>query len=160
MKARRRQRFLRRLVLGLAFAAFAAPVAQAESWYLGKGVLKDVGQAQTSSYLDEGLKDAGPSALLNQRQVEQVAGYGRGVQQSAGAIPYLSHGVVSTPGTISIDRKADLVRPSDLPTSFVGDDGGLSWGDAGIGAGTMLALLAIVAAGAGVARSRRRPQAA
>jgi hypothetical protein len=163
MKARRRQRLLRRLVYGLAFAAFAAPAAQAQtSWYLGEGVLKNVG----------------PSAQMNQRQVEQLALHeGR---SSATALSSQQIGVAqfnaqhptipsesryaleagSSQSTIDVDRKSDLVRPSDLPTSFVTDEGGFNWTDAGLGAGTMLALLGIAAAGAAAARFRRGAQAA
>lgn len=179
MKAKRRQRLLRRLVLGLAVAAFAAPAAQAETWYLegalnaSKPASAVVNQRQVETLAFHEGRGVQTSTQLNHRQIEQalanarhpvIPSESRHALEAAGSpkvIPYLSQGSFEAPGTLSVDRKADLVTPSDLPASLIVEtDGGFSWSDAGIGAGTVLALLLLAAGGAGAARFRRGPQAA
>lgn len=132
---RKRNWFLRRMILGFTVAAAFAPAAQARvdvdgggganyssSWYLGQGHLANI-TAEPS--LAELLFDADKA----------IAALGD-----------------ASSASLSLDRKADVFTPQ--PTASSGSE--ISWREIGAGAGLGIVLAACGAALA-VAMSRRRP---
>jgi hypothetical protein len=112
----RKQRLLRRLILGFAIVAVAAPAAQAavdrgvgdtgnESWFIDRSAA----DAGTSSwYLGQGvLAQYGQSEAISQRQME--------LMQEPRVIPYLSHGVFS-PSDAVTRSKPDVTTVSGYPS--------------------------------------------
>jgi len=147
MKLRRRQRLLRRLVFGLVAAAIAVPSAAAEtSWYLGQGLLADV-PAEPTIVMVDGLSvdrsGAPATAAADDRTEAAIAVDGLSVYASGAHAQAFDRTPVS--GT------ADTSGKTSGGSEF-------SWRDAGIGAGTIAALLGIAAGAAGALRFRRGGQ--
>ena len=159
MRNRRRNWFIKRIALGFAVAAFAAPVAHASVENLGwPGVNpSDYAGAQTSDY---------------QAFVTDFPSYANGVDRSDYGMPRatpkdyaISRGdlievVRSTPNGTSSD-KIEFVRTQ--PRS-IGEPqvvaAGFDWKDAGVGAGLALALVLLGGGAALASRHVGRAQTA
>jgi hypothetical protein len=116
MGSRRKTRFTGWLVVGLATAALTAPVAQADDWFRYAAPVEGSGQVLRP---DDRAGIRGPGAV-----------------NSVGAENFLAHGLrpddrAGIRGVGSVSNEPMLVR-------VTGD--GFSWGDAGIGAASALAL--------------------
>ena len=170
---RRRNWLIKRIALGLAIAAFAAPVAQAS---VDEGIPGQPNSpaevVQAFAYADHGMPSAMPSefALARGDHIEIVRAQGRSTGDGFAASDYgmprptatdyaISRGdlietVRLTPNATSSD-KIEFVRTTQ-PRSF-GEpqvvSAGFDWKDAGIGAGLALALVLL---GGGAVLATRR----
>ena len=158
MRNRRRNWFIRRIALGFAVAAFAAPVAQASAENLGwPGVNPSDAGAQTSDY--QAFVTDFPS------YANVVDGSDYGMPRATPKDYAISRGdlievVRSTPSGTSSD-KIEFVRtqprsigePQVVSASF-------DWKDAGVGAGLALALVLLGGGAALVSRHAGRAQTA
>jgi hypothetical protein len=153
---RRRARLLRRLVLGLAIVAVAAPVAQARN---------DEGAVAPSDEVVQGVPTRGDDKVG--LDVWQITGIPVHADDKVGLQPSTSPTLVAHPdnravrtgpgyeGTVGAEYRQYAYRgmlPSDYGRSNVivavdRTDDGFDWGDAGIGAGTLFAI-GLLAAGA------------
>jgi hypothetical protein len=178
MRKRRKNRFLRRLVLGLAVAAVAVPVAQAVP---DEGGLQGNAGASASNGLPMRADDkAGiglPNGLVahpdnradrptpaNNLADRPAPGYGPTVAaeyrqfEYRGMLPSdygLPNGIVEYRGMLP----SDYGQPNVIadPTVVVADrPDGFDWGDAGIGAGTLFAVVLLAVGGVLVTRHLNR----
>jgi hypothetical protein len=160
---RNRNWFLRRLVLGFAIALVVVPVAQARP----EGALPPLAQAgaNTQGTFVQGVDDfPGSSKLAPQANGVAVRGEVKdGVGSSTSGVPadfaqdnqYAYRGIVVTTSGVPADFAKDNefayrnALPQDIaePVQVVSTSDGFDWGDAGIGAGTLFAVL-LLGAGA------------
>ncbi len=151
-KHRRRTRVLRRLALGLAVAVVAVPSAQAQI-HEREGL--DAGGANAKSVTDY-PSDAAAAAIQGNGSVRSITDYPSDVAAAA-ARSYgpLFQGQASADISVPAARAWPGVSPTFVPyepapTAVVSSPGGFDWGDAGIGAGMLLAFT-LLGAGALVA---------
>jgi hypothetical protein len=156
MWKRNRGWLLRRVVLGFAIVAVAAPVAQAridEGALVEKGVL-----TQNDGQLIQGLKDR--SVALNEKFVQGTDSIVALNEKFVQGGPSYSLHPVGAPWTVESptrlvqvphDRPI-VVPPSSEPVAVVSKPDGFDWGDAGIGAGALFGLMLL---GAGALRVTR-----
>jgi hypothetical protein len=183
---RRRMRLLRRLGLGLAVAAIAAPAAQAipdEGTIVPRGTLPNgaIVQGEYKSGLGDGVVRGHPGGAIVQGEHKSGLGDGvvgnrpeaapvRGEPKSelpqARYVPFMSDFPRTAPapgGQDSSPLGDRRALPQDygiVPVEVVREPSTFDWGDAGIGAGSALALL-LLAIGAALATRRvTRPAAA
>ncbi|MGH3057258.1 MAG: hypothetical protein ACRDPP_03350 [Gaiellaceae bacterium] len=169
---RRRIRLLRRLALGLAVAAVAAPAAQAipdEGTIVPRGTLPNgsIVQGEYKSNLGDSVVRGHPGALVqgerktNLPQGDVPGALVQGERKTDlpnGYVPFMS----DFPRTAPAPGGQDATPLGDrrVPVEAVRAPSAFDWGDAGIGAGSALALL-LIAGGAVVAtRHIGRPAAA
>ena len=138
-----KSRFVRRLALGLAVTAVAAPVAQARvdgsTDWSGPGMSENVSRSITT-YPDAAANDAAKS-------------YGLLVQRDGSVESITDHAFVRTIAVYSDSIAAETARsygPLGASPALVSNSEGFDWGDAGIGAGLAFGLV-LVGAGASVA---------
>jgi hypothetical protein len=163
MRNRRRHWFLRRLVLGFAIALVVVPVAQARP----EGALPPLAHAGANSQgtFVQGVDDfPGSSKLAPQANGVAVRGEVKdGVGASTSGMPadfaqdnqYAYRGIVVTTSGVPADFAKDNefayrnALPQDIgePIQVVSRSDGFDWGDAGIGAGTVFAVM-LLGAGA------------
>ena len=174
MRKRRKNRFLRRLVLGLAVAAVAVPVAQAAP---DEGGLQGNTGASASNGLpmrtddkaglglpnglvahpDNRADRPAPAGNLADRYEPTVAAEYRQFEYR-GRLPSdygLPNGIVEYRGMLP----SDYGQPNAIaePTVVVADrPDGFDWGDAGIGAGTLFAVVLLAVGGVLVTRHLNR----
>ena len=184
MRNRRRTRLLRRLVLGLAIVAVAAPVAQARN---------DEGAVAPSDEYVQGVTDFPSSAGANGANgadiwqltgvPEEVTGTPVQADDKVGLQPSTSPRLVAHPdnradrtgpgfegiGVTLVahpDNRADRTGPgfdNSKPNVIVAvdrTDDGFDWGDAGIGAGTIFAIGLLAAGAVVLTRHLSRPATA
>ena len=169
MRNRRRNQLLRRLVLGLAIVAVAAPVAQARN---------DEGSVFPASVGADIWQVTGTS-------VQQVNGTPARADDKVGLVPSTSPRLVAHPdnradrtgpgfdATFDVtlighpDNRADRTYlPSDngQPNRIVvvadGTGDGFDWGDAGIGAGTLFGIVLLAGGAFVLTRHLSRPATA
>jgi hypothetical protein len=183
MRNRRKNWFLRRLVLGFAVAAIAAPVAQAR---VEGGLHEGSGQSQGSAEYIPWVTDFGSSASTQAGPVRPDDRAVRGVQTSDGQLAVRPddravRGVQATDELLPVradDKVLNLdpavgaeynqftyrrTLPSDYgiqPVQIASKGDGIDWSDAGIGAGLAFGLM-LLAAGAMVGtRHISRPASA
>jgi hypothetical protein len=145
---RRRNRILRRLVLGLAVAAVAAPTAQAR---LDEGVAPQGGNSSVQSMTDFPSTAAGEAIKSHQ--------LGGSLRANDGIeILRIKSAQRSWPG-IDPTSGQDYPRYSS-PIEVVNKTGGFDWGDAGIGAGMALGLVLLGGAAVRASRYLGKPQTA
>jgi hypothetical protein len=148
MRNRRRTRLLRRLVLGFAVAAIAAPVAQAR--------LDEGGQSQKPVFIpwvtDFGGSVSSPSDVAVRPDDKAV----RGVPATTERLPVRADDkVLNLDPTVGAEYNQFTYRralPEDYgaqPVQIVSKADGFDWSDAGIGAGLAFGLM-LLAAGAAV----------
>jgi hypothetical protein len=153
MRKRRKNRFLRRLVLGLAVAAVAVPVAQARP---------DEGGLQGNSVT------SAPNGLPTRADDKVGIGLPNGlVAHPDNRADRSGPGYEPTIDAVYRQSEYRGILPSDYglpntiakPTVVVADrPDGFDWGDAGIGAGTLFAV--VLLAGGGVLVTRHLNRAA
>ena len=135
---------IRRLVLGLAFAAFAAPAAQASTGYLVDGgpvpVSRDTTGAQLSymRYHQVGGPLAAPVKVITPAQAD-----GMRLQAIANAYQSQQASLVTSERSFGVPGP----DPSLVPQLAAATSSGFDWSDAGIGASTAfgVALLLVIA---------------
>lgn len=172
MRKRSRNWFLRRLVLGFAIVAVAAPVAQAR---IDEGTLVEKGIALNEKFVqgaaNQGLVDR--SVALND-QYGQPGLQGltdRSVALNEKFVPggpsYSLHPVgapwsVGTPSQVvqPIHDRPIIESPGAEPVQVVTGRDGFDWGDAGIGAGALFGLMLLAAGALRATRSVGQPTAA
>ena len=132
----------RRLVVGLAVAAFIAPAAQARVDDLGAGTQADQ-SAQVIQGDDEVLAPSGDGSTV------LIHGDDKVIFGQPGDTPVLIHG---DDKVFAPSQTPDAVPIASSPSTF-------DWRDAFIGAGVALALLLLVGTAFG-SRRRTRPAAA
>jgi hypothetical protein len=140
---RRRNRFIKRIALGLAIAAFAAPVAQAS---VDEGI---PGQPNSPAEIQAGAYEPFVTDFPSYANVVDASAYD------------LIEAVRWTPNAVPRD-KIEFVRATQ-PRSF-GEpqvvSAGFDWKDAGIGAGLALALVLLGGGAVLAARQLGRAQTA
>lgn len=125
---RRRRRLVAGLTLGLATAALAAPAAQADRWY------DDSAQAQTSTSSRPDDRAGARITATSLVQANDVAHHVR-------------------PDDRSGVRGVGAIQAPEQPVSAPAAGDGFNWGDAGVGAGSILG--ALLLAGAAMLTLRR-----
>jgi hypothetical protein len=151
MRKERRTRILRRLVLGLAVAAFVAPAAQARVDEPGTGTQESTAVGQPS----------GDTAGIPGQDDKMIVPWNGGAS-TAGIpghddkmiVPW--NGGASTAGIPGHDDK--MIVPA--PVETVRSPSTFDWGDAFVGAGGALALMLLAGGLALGVRHRPRPAAA
>ena len=166
MQKRRRTWFLRRLVLGFAIVAVAAPVAQAR---IDEGTLVEKGiQLDNGVQLNEKFVQGGPSYSLHPVgapwSVDSPSQLVRQIHDRPGLEP-TGNGVVVIHDRPSVEAPVGSqysqfayrrTLPQDYGVRTVAVSGkadGFDWGDAGIGAGALLGAM-LLAGGATLATRR------
>jgi hypothetical protein len=142
---RRRNWFLKRVALGLAIAALAAPVAQARV---------DEGMAVASSKQEAlGMSPAQIRTAIEMRRLDA-----RQAGNLAHDVFVVKTGEQSWPG---VDPTSGQDYPRyDMSPQAVSSTSSFEWRDAGIGAGFVLALVLLAGAGALAVRHAGRTQTA
>jgi hypothetical protein len=163
MRNRRKNWILRRLVLGFAVAAIAAPVAQAR--------VDEGGQLQKPVYVpwvtDFGGSVSTPSAaaeLPNSLAIRPDDRAVRGVQATSERLPVRADDkVLNLDPTVGAEYNQFTYRralPADYgaqPVQIASKADGFDWSDAGIGAGLAFGLMLLVAAATLSTRHISRP---
>jgi hypothetical protein len=138
---RKHFKFRRRLFVGLAFAAFAAPAAQASTGYFVDGGPAPVSTPSHPIAAISERSATSPSQL--QVQALRWEAIAKAYQQPAAASSERSYGV----------RGPD---PSLVPQVASATSTGFDWGDAGIGASTAFGLALLLVIGTAIMR-RNQP---
>ena len=166
MQKRRRTWFLRRLVLGFAVVAVAAPVAQAR---IDEGTLVEKGiQVNDGVQLNEKFVQSGPAYSLHPVgapwNVQSPSQFVRTIHDRPG-VNYRTEPVVAIHDRPSVEAPVGSqysqfayrrTLPQDYGVRTVAVSGkadGFDWGDAGIGAGALLGVM-LLAGGATLATRR------
>jgi hypothetical protein len=159
MRTRRRNWFLRRLTLALAVAAIAVPTAQAR---IDEGIKGQPNSAQEIASQDvtrtftDGRSRVAESNVVQTGQYMPHAGLNEYLQSRDGI-----EVVRAQPSSVGhMDIEIVRAQPRGIGGPTVVASPGFNWGDAGLGAGLMLAALLVIGGSALAARQLAKPQTA
>jgi hypothetical protein len=156
MKFRRKQRLIRGLLLGLAVAAIAAPVAQARVVDFDRPAPQAL-PTGLDTFTLAGVAEHRGVVVNHQSQVDRV----RGIFLSVHTGQPRPDTLPATP--VLPNDRVGVREPGDLPpwtvttptVKVVPSPHGFSWRDAGVGFGVALGLALLAAAGLLARRTRR-----
>ncbi len=166
MKTRKLNKIIRRLALGLAVAAIAAPAAQADPWYDDSGIagnatvrpddravrVSPLGAPETAVRPDDRPGLRGPGAVIDAVSLRPDD---RAIRVTPVSAPETAVRPDDRPGL-----RGPGAAPQDSPLQIVIRPGGFDWTDAGIGAVFALGLVLLAGGAALVARRHRQTSAA